>query len=99
MTSVETALKEIVQDIFAQAVGLSHETLYGSDLTLGQIIDQSAMTNSIDLMEALGKTALGIKQQYGISIRLPQLPLDTPISAVIAKVLDLMASSQKGNSP
>jgi hypothetical protein len=41
------------------------------------------MTNSIDLMEAFAKTAKAVQTDYGIRVRLPALPLDTPLESVI----------------
>jgi hypothetical protein len=46
------------------------------------------MTNSIDLMEAFARTANAVRKDYGVRVRLPALPLDTPTSAVLKVFLD-----------
>jgi len=65
-------------------VGLNAEELFGSNLTLAEVIARSdRMHNSVDLMEAFAKSSNALRKQYAVRVRLPALSLDTPISQVV----------------
>ncbi|MGO4425811.1 hypothetical protein AB4Z54_45730, partial [Streptomyces sp. MCAF7] len=67
-----------------------------ADATLADVIASSPrMTNSIDLMEAFARTANGLRKDYGVRVRLPALPLDTPITTVLKTFLDEFEREQK----
>ncbi|MGO4753570.1 hypothetical protein AB4212_34075, partial [Streptomyces sp. 2MCAF27] len=59
------------------------------------IASSPRMTNSIDLMEAFARTANGLRKDYGVRVRLPALPLDTPITTVLKTFLDEFEREQK----
>lgn len=69
---------------FAEKSGLHENEVFAGDATLATVISRSPqMTNSIDLMEAFAKTGKAVQTEYGVRVRLPALPLDTPMSAVL----------------
>jgi hypothetical protein len=89
MTRSETfpAVREVgsyLRRTFADKAGVAESELFTADATLATVISRSPrMTNSIDLMEAFAKTAKAVQTDYGIRVRLPALPLDTPLESVI----------------
>ena len=81
--------QDTICDIFAQKVGLPASEIFPNDLTLAEIMNRSdELYNSIDLMEVFAKTANVCEKEYGVQVRLPAFPLDTPISQVLAVFLD-----------
>lgn len=85
-----------IRQKFAEHAGLSEEELYSDDVTLSKVISLSPrMTNSIDLMEAFARTANAVRKDYGVRVRLPALPLDTPTSTVLKVFLDEFDRQQK----
>ena len=81
--------EETIQAIFAEKVGLPTAKIFDNNLTLLEIMNLSdELYNSIDLMEVFAKTANVCEKQYGVQVRLPAFPLDTPISEVLAVFLD-----------
>ncbi|WP_225412981.1 hypothetical protein [Stigmatella hybrida] len=77
-------LKEFICQKFCEHVGLNAEELFGSNLTLAEVIARSdRMHNSVDLMEAFAKSSNALRKQYAVRVRLPALSLDTPISQVV----------------
>jgi hypothetical protein len=84
MSRLADEIRTHVCDRFADTIGLPVSEFVGSDLSLAAIISRSdRLTNSVDLMEAFARAANSVKKQYGILIRLPAFPLDTPISNVV----------------
>jgi hypothetical protein len=53
-------------------------------------------TNSVDLMEAFARCAKAIKQKFGIRLRLPAVPLNTPINEVIELFVAQAAEATPG---
>lgn len=81
---------------FAENSDLTAEQLSVDDLTMARVITLSPqMTNSIDLMEAFARTSNAVKKCYGVRVRLPSLPLDTPVSAVLDIFLEEFGQQQK----
>ena len=77
-------LSAFICDTFSRHVEIEPEVLYGEDLSLAAIIKTSPkMTNSVDLMEAFARTANALRKTWGIRVRLPTLPPDTPASRVL----------------
>lgn len=77
-------LKSSIAAKFSAVVGLPEEALVGKNLTLREIIGAApGMTNSVDLMEAFAKTANWLRKEHGLRVRLPTLPLETPIADVL----------------
>ncbi len=77
-------LRSYISSRFATHVGLTEDQLFGEDLTLSSVISRSErITNSVDLMEAFAKTANALRKEHGLRVRLPTLPLETPISKVL----------------
>jgi hypothetical protein len=74
---------------FAEHAGLTDDQLFADDVTLAVVISRSPkMTNSIDLMESFARTANALRKDYGVRVRLPALPLDTPASTVLKVFLE-----------
>lgn len=83
------ALRAYICRKFAENVGLTEDLLFGEDLPLSEVMKRSErIHNSVDLMEAFARTANALRKDYGIRVRLPTLPLDTPISRVLTVFLD-----------
>lgn len=83
MADAET-LRAYICEKFAEHVGLPKEQLFGEDLTMAAILSRAdKITNSVDLMEAFARTANGLRKEHGLKIKLPTLPLETPISRVL----------------
>jgi hypothetical protein len=88
-------LREYILQNFAKSAGCTVEQITEADMTLAEVISQSpVMTNSIDLMEAFAKTSNSLRKEYGVRVRLPALPLDTPISTVLEIFLDEYARQE-----
>jgi hypothetical protein len=78
-----------VQEKFAENAGLSEEEIFSAGMTMAALISSSPrMTNSIDLMEAFAKTSNALRKDYGVRVRLPAMPLDTPVSSVMKVFLE-----------
>ncbi len=85
-----------IRSKFAEHAGLSEEQLFSNDVTLATVIARSpGMTNSIDLMEAFARTANALRKDYGVRVRLPALPLDTPTSSVLEVFLQEFERQEK----
>ncbi len=70
------------------AIGLDEKEIFGEDLALSKVMHRSEkLHNSVDLMEAFAKVANAIKREYGVKIRLPVFPLETPISEVMTALI------------
>lgn len=89
-------VESYIQQKFAENTGLTDEELFADDMTLATVISRSPrMTNSIDLMEAFAKTANALRKDYGVRVRLPALPLDTPTSTVLKVFREEFERQQK----
>lgn len=85
MEEIETYIRQK----FAENTGITVEQFAGEDVTLADVMAMSTrMTNSIDLMESFARTANGLRKDYGVRVRLPALPLDTPIPVVLKTFLE-----------
>ena len=81
---------------FAEHAALEDEQLFADDVTLAAVISRSPrMTNSIDLMEAFARTSNALRKDYGVRVRLPALPLDTPTSTVLKVFLEEFERQKK----
>ena len=79
-----TTIDTFVRERFAARASLPAHEIFRADVTLRDVMLLSeAMTNSVDLMEAFAATANAVKKTYGVRIRLPSYPLDTPVSTVM----------------
>ncbi|MEU3980913.1 hypothetical protein AB0F77_12470 [Streptomyces sp. NPDC026672] len=87
---METAeLDSYIRRKFAEHSGLAETELFSADTTLADVISRSSrMTNSIDLMESFARTANALRKEHGIRVRLPALPLDTPLTTVVQLFLE-----------
>jgi len=86
-----------IRQKFAEHSGLTEEQLFADDMTLATVISRSPrMTNSIDLMEAFARTSNALRKDYGVRVRLPALPLDTPTSTILKVFLDELDRQEKG---
>lgn len=89
-------IESYIRQTFAQNAGVSAEQLYDADMTLADVMATSQqMTNSIDLMEAFARTANSLRKDYGVRVRLPALPLDTPIPDVMKTLLEEFARQRE----
>jgi hypothetical protein len=78
-----------IRQKFAANTGIADEQLFADGTTLANVIGLSPqMTNSIDLMEAFARTANGLRKDYGVRVKLPTLPLDTPTGTVLTAFLE-----------
>jgi hypothetical protein len=86
---VTPGVESYIRQKFAEHAGLTEDQLFADDVTLAAVVARSArMTNSIDLMEAFARTANALRKDYGVRVRLPALPLDTPTSTVLKVFLE-----------
>ncbi|MDX3224314.1 hypothetical protein [Streptomyces sp. ME19-01-6] len=93
---VAPEVEPYIRKKFAENAGLTEEQLFTADATLADVIAGSPkMTNSIDLMEAFARTANALRKDYGVRVRLPALPLDTPITTVLKTFLEEFERAQK----
>jgi hypothetical protein len=82
-------IETYIRQKFAENTGITVEQFAGEDVTLADVMAMSTrMTNSIDLMESFARTANGLRKDYGVRVRLPALPLDTPIPVVLKTFLE-----------
>lgn len=89
-------IESYIRERFAQHAGIGIEQLDDSSVTLADVMAMSRqMTNSIDLMEAFAKTANGLRKDYGVRVKLPALPLDTPIPDVTKTFLEEFARQRE----
>lgn len=90
-------VQSYIRQKFAENAGLTDEQLFADDVTLGVLISRSPrMTNSIDLMEAFARTSNALRKDYGVRVRLPALPLDTPMSTVLKVFLEEFEQQKAG---
>ncbi len=83
-----------IRSLFAISVALTEEEIFGNNLTLSEVMHRSEkLHNSVDLMEAFARIANGVKRDYGVKIRLPAFPLETPILDVLASFLAEIAKA------
>jgi hypothetical protein len=93
-------LRAYISQKFAEHVDVPGDELFGRDLTLSAIIARSPrMTNSVDLMEAFARTANGLRKEHGLRVRLPTLPLDTPVSEVLRVFIAEAQASKTTTQP
>jgi hypothetical protein len=91
-----TEVEAYIRRNFAENSDLTTEQLHADGLTMAEVIAMSPrMTNSIDLMEAFARTSNALRKDYGIRVRLPALPLDTPVSTVLEIFLAEFTRQQK----
>jgi hypothetical protein len=89
-------VESYIRQKFAEYAGVSDEQLFGDDTTLATVIGRSPkMTNSIDLMETFAKTSNALRKEYGVRVRLPALPLDTPTNTVLKVFLEEFEQQQQ----
>lgn len=82
-------IESYIRERFAQNAGITLEQLDDASVTLADVMAVSErMTNSIDLMEAFARTANGLRKDYGVRVKLPAVPLDTPIPDVMKTFLE-----------
>lgn len=87
MVSQEILARHI-QAALSSQVNLPVEQIFGSDVTLSDLILASdRLANSVDLMEAFARIANGLRKDYGLRIRLPAFSLDTPVATVMNALL------------
>jgi hypothetical protein len=90
-------VESFIRQKFAEHSGLTDEQLFADDATLAAVVARSPrMTNSIDLMEAFARTSNALRKDYGVRVRLPALPLDTPTSTMLKVFLEEFDRQQKG---
>ena len=89
-----------IRTLFATSVALKEEEIFGENLTLSAVMQRSEkLHNSVDLMEAFARIANGVKRDYGVKIRLPAFPLETPISDVLASFLAEVEKAAPSTAP
>ena len=104
MTESKTAsptrgVESYIRQVFAQNAAIAEDELFSDGMTLAMVIGRGPrMTNSIDLMEAFARTANAVRKDYGVRVRLPALPLDTPTSTVLALFLDEFDRQGRGTA-
>jgi hypothetical protein len=82
-------IESYIREKFAQNAGIGVEQLDDASVTLADVMARSEqMTNSIDLMEAFARTANGLRKDYGVRVKLPTLPLETPVPDVMKTFLE-----------
>jgi hypothetical protein len=82
-------VEAFAREKFAENAGLSEEDIFSTEMTMAALVSTSPrMTNSIDLMEAFAKTSNALRKEYGVRVRLPAMPLDTPVSSVMKVFLE-----------
>jgi hypothetical protein len=92
-------LELYIRQKFAEYSGLTDEQLFASDATLATVLASSPkMTNSIDLMEALARTSNAVRKDYGVRVRLPALPLETPTSTMLKIFLEEFDKQSKATA-
>lgn len=98
VNALETrGVESYIQKKFAENAGLTDEQLFADGVTLYAVISRSPrMTNSIDLMEAFARTSNALRKDYGVRVRLPALPLDTPMLTVLKVFLEEFGRQEKG---
>lgn len=88
-------IREQIRTVFADAVGLPPEQVFGEPLTLADLMLRApALGNSVDLMEAFARTANAVRKAHGIRIRLPAYPLDTPVADVVEAFMAEVAAAR-----
>lgn len=90
-------LDSYIRRKFAEHAEVPEDELFRSGVTLADVVGRSPrMTNSIDLMESFARTANSLRKDHGIRVRLPALPLDTPLTEVVALFLAECRRQQPG---
>src|SRR4051794_36746102 len=90
-------VESYIRHTFTEHSAMTEDQLFADDVTLAAVISRSPrMTNSIDLMEAFARTSNALHQEYGVRVRLPALPLDTPTSAVLMVFLEEFERQKEG---
>lgn len=92
-------VRDYVLGRFAGYAGLDPGELSEGGLTLAGVIARSEqMTNSIDLLEAFARTSNAVAQDYGVRVRLPALPLDTPVPEALQRFLGEFLQQKGGQA-
>jgi len=95
--SAEEEIRRELLACFAEQVGVTEHDLLDSNMTLATLVLRSPrVTNSLDLMEAFGKTVNVIRKNHGVRIKLPTYPLDTKISVVLEGLVKNASSQVPG---
>jgi hypothetical protein len=95
VNAMTTSLREYICAQFADQVGIEPDVLFGEDLTLSAIVQRSTkLRNSVDLMEAFARTSNALRKERGVRVRLPTLPLNTNISAVLDIFLEEVKAAE-----
>jgi hypothetical protein len=99
IASQTRGVESYIRQIFAENTAITEDKLFADDMTLTMVISRSPrMTNSIDLMEAFARTANALRKDYGVRVRLPALPLDTPTSTVLTVFLEEFDRQGRGTA-
>lgn len=89
-------VRDYIRRQFAANAGLDAERLAEEDPTLAQVVALSpGMTNSIDLMEAFARTSNSLRKDRGVRVRLPAMPLSTPLSEVLDAFMEEYARQEQ----
>lgn len=89
------AIRQQIQAVFADGVGLPPHELFGVPLSLAEVVARSPrLANSVDLMEAFARVAHAVRRDHGVRVRLPAYPLDTPLQQVIDIFMDEVGMAQ-----
>jgi hypothetical protein len=92
-------IRDQIQGVFADAVGLPPEQVFGEPLTLGELMMRApALGNSVDLMEAFARTCNAVRKTHGVRVRLPAYPLATPVSEVLDAFMDEVVAAKLENA-
>jgi hypothetical protein len=92
-------VERFIQQKFAEYAGLPAEEIFDGGTTLAMVLAHSPqMTNSIDLMETFARTSNALRKEYGVRVRLPALPLDTPMTTLVTLFLEEFARTQQGTA-
>jgi hypothetical protein len=83
------AIRQQIQAVFADSVGLPPHELYDAPLSLADVVARSPrLANSVDLMEAFARVAHAVRRDHGIRVRLPAYPLDISLEKVLDTFMD-----------
>jgi hypothetical protein len=81
-------LTKYIQLALSAHVNLAVEQIFEADISLSQLMFASdRLVNSLDLMEVFARVANGLRKDYGLTVRLPAFPLETPVSTVMDALL------------
>jgi hypothetical protein len=91
-------LEDLVLKTFSKHVSIDQETLIAQNMSMSSILETSdKLVNSVDLMEAFAATSNSLYREIKIKVKLPVLPLSTPIIDVLGMFVD-QAMEQMGDS-